>query len=162
MITEVARQLPQNTKPDAVFCSVGGGGLAGGVITGCQSVGWDDGKYLSSLKDMYHAAEPFEVPLVTVETSGSNCFYQSLALNKGPFLSIPTSPPDNVEAVYNAKNDVTVARLSKITSQATSLGASVPAPAVVKMALDRKGGVKSIHTDDVLAMQSCLRFAGIS
>lgn len=41
MITEIARQLPQ--KPDAIFCSVGGGGLLGGVLVGCGKVSWDDG-----------------------------------------------------------------------------------------------------------------------
>ncbi|THH33988.1 hypothetical protein EUX98_g317 [Antrodiella citrinella] len=141
MITEAARQLPHETKPDAIFCSVGGGGLAGGVMTGCKRVDWDD------------------VPLITMETSGSNCFYQSLSLNKGPFPGSPLSPADNTEVVHDAENDVNVARLSKITSIATSLGASIPAPAVVKMALTRKGGVKSVHADDGLAMQSCLRFA---
>ncbi|KAH8104508.1 tryptophan synthase beta subunit-like PLP-dependent enzyme [Cristinia sonorae] len=141
MIEEVSRQLPVNCKPDAIFCSVGGGGLAGGVITGCRSVGWDD------------------VPLVTMETSGSNCFYQSVALNEGPFVNGPGDPPSGVPSQYNAKHDVTVARLSKITSMASSLGASSPAAAVVKMALTRKGRVKCVHADDTLAMQSCLRFA---
>ena len=41
MIEEVKAQLPE--KPDAIFCSVGGGGLLGGVIVGCKRVGWDDG-----------------------------------------------------------------------------------------------------------------------
>jgi L-serine/L-threonine ammonia-lyase len=44
MIEETARQLPQGVKPDAVVCCVGGGGLLGGVIVGCKSVGWDDGE----------------------------------------------------------------------------------------------------------------------
>ena len=43
MIAEASRQLPGGTKPDAIFCSVGGGGLLGGVMSGCKSVGWDDG-----------------------------------------------------------------------------------------------------------------------
>lgn len=44
LIPEIARQLPSGVKPDAIFCSVGGGGLAGGVMRGCKSVGWDDGE----------------------------------------------------------------------------------------------------------------------
>ena len=43
MIEEAARQLPEGVKPDAVVCCVGGGGLAGGVMLGCKTVGWDDG-----------------------------------------------------------------------------------------------------------------------
>ena len=42
MISEIHDQLPQ--KPDAIFCSVGGGGLLGGIIVGCKNVGWDDGR----------------------------------------------------------------------------------------------------------------------
>ena len=44
MIHEIASQTPN--KPHAIFCSVGGGGLAGGIIQGCKAVGWDDGKSL--------------------------------------------------------------------------------------------------------------------
>jgi L-serine/L-threonine ammonia-lyase len=42
MIKEIAHQIPN--KPDAIFCSVGGGGLLGGVLVGCKEVGWDDSK----------------------------------------------------------------------------------------------------------------------
>lgn len=51
MITETARQLAE--KPDAIFCSVGGGGLLGGVLDGCKTVGWDDGKGLTNF-DIIH------------------------------------------------------------------------------------------------------------
>ena len=44
MVHEIQRQLPEGVKPDAIFCSVGGGGLAGGVMEGCGAVGWDNGK----------------------------------------------------------------------------------------------------------------------
>ena len=44
MIAELTRQLPNKGKPDAIFCSVGGAGLCGGVMLGCKSVGWDDGQ----------------------------------------------------------------------------------------------------------------------
>jgi len=42
MVTEISTQL--NKKPDVIFCSVGGGGLLGGIILGCKDVGWDDGE----------------------------------------------------------------------------------------------------------------------
>lgn len=49
MVTEIHKQLLADStvlsrKPDAIVCSVGGGGLLGGVIVGCKQVGWDDGE----------------------------------------------------------------------------------------------------------------------
>ncbi|KAI1790802.1 tryptophan synthase beta subunit-like PLP-dependent enzyme [Ganoderma leucocontextum] len=143
MVHEIQRQLPEGVKPDAIFCSVGGGGLAGGVMEGCRAVGWDN------------------VPLVTVETHGSNCFYQSLSLNEGPFSSTVLSRllPERTSAEYCKEHNVTLARLAKLNSRATSLGATSPSGAIVKKALDRSGGVKSICIPDELAMQTTLSFA---
>ncbi|KAJ8453930.1 hypothetical protein ONZ51_g13322 [Trametes cubensis] len=39
LVHEVQQQLPAGTRPDAIFCSFGGGGLAGGIIVGCKAVG---------------------------------------------------------------------------------------------------------------------------
>ncbi|CDO70686.1 hypothetical protein BN946_scf184798.g1 [Trametes cinnabarina] len=144
MIHEIRTQLPEGTKPDAIFCSFGGGGLAGGVMEGCKAAGWDD------------------VPLVAVETHGSNCFYQSLSLNVGPFAGdVASRPvPEGTTARLCSEHDVAVAHLSALTSKATSLGASSPSPAVVKKALERKGGVKSVCVPDEMAMQAALNFAG--
>ena len=41
MVDEIKKQLKR--KPDAMFCSVGGGGLLGGLIVGCKGNDWDDG-----------------------------------------------------------------------------------------------------------------------
>ena len=48
MIEETQRQLllQHDKKPDAIFCSVGGGGMLGGIILGCERVGWDDGAFI--------------------------------------------------------------------------------------------------------------------
>lgn len=43
MVTELKEQLAN--KPAAIICSVGGGGLLGGIITGCEKEGWDDGGF---------------------------------------------------------------------------------------------------------------------
>ncbi|PIL23788.1 hypothetical protein GSI_13538 [Ganoderma sinense ZZ0214-1] len=143
MVHEIQRQLPEGVKPDAIFCSVGGGGPAGGVMEGCEAVGWDN------------------VPLVTVETHGSNCFYQSLSLNEGPFAGSTASraPPEGTSVEDCKEHNVTLARLAKLNSRATSLGATSPSGAVVKKALDRNSGVKSICIPDELAMQTALCFA---
>lgn len=45
MIQEIATDL--DVKPDAIFCSVGGAGLLAGVMVGCETVGWEDGRYMS-------------------------------------------------------------------------------------------------------------------
>ncbi|KAI8998849.1 tryptophan synthase beta subunit-like PLP-dependent enzyme [Trametes punicea] len=143
MVHELKRQLPEGTKPDAIFCSVGGGGLAGGIMVGCKAVGWDD------------------VPLVTVETHGSNCFYQSLSLNDGPFAGGAASKPvpEGIRPERCDEHNVTVAHLATLKSKATSLGASSPAAAIVRKALDREGGIKSVCIPDELAMQAAINFA---
>lgn len=99
---------------------------------------------------------------MAVETHGSNCFYQSLSLNKGDSVgTVQSRPPcEGTEAEYHSELDVAVARLSKLTSRATSLGASSPSPSVVKMALEREGGVKSLCVSGEMAMQTATSFAG--
>jgi L-serine/L-threonine ammonia-lyase len=44
MILEIEEQL--QAKPKAIFCSVGGGGLLGGILLGTEQVGWSDGESL--------------------------------------------------------------------------------------------------------------------
>lgn len=140
MITEIHDQIP-NLKPDAILCSVGGGGLLGGVIMGCKAVGWDD------------------VPVVALETTGSNCFYQSIRANEGPFLDSPLKPLEGVTIVKDEMHEVNVALLPKLTSRASSLGASSPSPGVVQMALKRPGGIKCVCIPDELAMDTSIQFA---
>lgn len=48
MIGEISSDL-KGIKPDAIFCSVGGGGLLAGIIVGCKRIGWDDGTNIFSL-----------------------------------------------------------------------------------------------------------------
>lgn len=111
--------------------------MLGGIIQGCNNVGWQS------------------VPLVALETHGSNCFYESVALNRG----FSGAPRDGIAVIHDEEHGVKVAHLAKLTSKATSLGASAPSAGVVKMALRHKGGVKSVSIPDVVAMQSGMRFA---
>ncbi|RDB23982.1 Serine dehydratase-like [Hypsizygus marmoreus] len=141
MIKEISTQL-QGTPPDAIFCSVGGGGMLGGIIVGCNAVGWNN------------------VPIVTLETVGSNCFYHSMSCNDGRFNSVDKVVPSDVEVVYDKANDVTLTRFNKFTSRASgSLGASLPSARVVKMALEREGAVCCASVPDEMSMQALLRFA---
>ncbi|KAJ3522750.1 hypothetical protein NM688_g8829 [Phlebia brevispora] len=141
MIKETARQLPPGTKPDAVVCCVGGGGLGAGVMVGCKAVGWDD------------------VPLIAMETHGSNCFYQALSVNPGPFGPSAQLPPREIELLHDTQYDVNYVKLPKLTSRASSLGASWASPGAVKMALDRVGGVKSVCISDEMGMKASFAFA---
>ncbi len=57
MIDELVQQT---SKPDAIICSVGGGGLLCGVVKGLRRNDWDD------------------VPVVAVETKGAACYAAAL------------------------------------------------------------------------------------
>lgn len=68
MIEEVVSQGMQ--PPDAVIVSVGGGGLASGVLKGMHQQGWEN------------------VPLIAVETAGADAFFQSI--KAGQRVTLPT------------------------------------------------------------------------
>ncbi|KAF9228023.1 tryptophan synthase beta subunit-like PLP-dependent enzyme [Gyrodon lividus] len=144
MVEEMKSQLLQ--QPDAILCSVGGGGMIGGILLGCQTVSWDN------------------VPIVALETHGSNCFYHANSLNTCGFSSrtqslpvkIPPDAPYTVET--NEEHKIVVPYMHALTSRAASLGATSPAPAVVRMALDHAGGVKCVCIPDELAMFAAREF----
>ncbi|KAG2134491.1 tryptophan synthase beta subunit-like PLP-dependent enzyme [Suillus clintonianus] len=146
MVTEMQRQLPR--QPDAIFCSVGGGGLVGGIMQGCKNVGWD------------------EVPIVALETAGSNCFYNAIAVNTRNFTSkVPGIPSAEVEdsAPYAVEvvdeHNIAIPHMKSLKSRAASLGASSAAPGVVRMAVDRAGGITCASIQDEMAMHTARLFA---
>lgn len=156
MVEEISRQLP--SKPDAILCSVGGGGLLGGIIVGCKKVGWDDGvlsfnNYLLLVYWNYCI-----VPVAAMETDGSACFYRSIELNAD--WKSGTTSADNISVTYDEEHRVKLAHLLQITSQAASLGATSPAAAVVRMALDRAGGISCVTVSDEVSMRTACLFAG--
>ncbi|KAG2088683.1 tryptophan synthase beta subunit-like PLP-dependent enzyme [Suillus discolor] len=145
MVIEMQRQLPR--KPDAIFCSVGGGGLIGGIMQGCKNVGWD------------------EVPVVALETTGSNCFYNAIAINTRNFTSkVPILPSIEVEdnSPYTVEiieeYNIAIPHMKALKSRAASLGATSPAPGVVRMAVDRAGGIKCACIPDEMAMHTARLF----
>ncbi|RXW20985.1 hypothetical protein EST38_g4848 [Candolleomyces aberdarensis] len=141
MIREIYDEISK--KPSAIFCSVGGAGLLGGILKGCKAVGWEDGKLLPAL-----------------ETMGSDCFYHSMSLNKGRFNAEKKELPPTVELVHDKANDVYLAHFHKFDSKASgSLGASEPAGAIVRMALDWPGGVKCVSVPDGISMETLALFA---
>lgn len=58
IMDEIERQLPKDVRPDAVVLSVGGGGLLSGCLIGMHRKGWTD------------------VPVITMETHGTESFYK--------------------------------------------------------------------------------------
>lgn len=83
-------------------------------------------------------------------------------MNDGPFVGDVSSRtvPEGTTAERIGEHNVTIAHLASLRSKATSLGASSPAAGIVRKALERKGGVKSICITDEMAMQATLNFAG--
>ncbi|KAF9050745.1 tryptophan synthase beta subunit-like PLP-dependent enzyme [Hymenopellis radicata] len=143
MISEISQQLDR--KPDAIFCSVGGGGLLAGIMTGCEKSGWSDGTL---------------VPIVALETEGCNCFHYSMVLNGQRSSPFSQNLPSYVEIIEGSEEHVRLAHFSAFSSMASgSLGASEPPERVVKMALERPGGVKCVTVPDELSMQAAIDFS---
>lgn len=78
IVTEAIQQ--GLSKPDAVILSVGGGGLACGVLEGMHQHGWEN------------------VPLVAVETKGADAFAQSVKANQLVSLDAITSKATSLGA----------------------------------------------------------------
>ena len=112
MIDEVVSQGLQ--APDAVIVSVGGGGLACGILTGMHKQGWHD------------------VPLIAVETTGADAFYQSV--KAGHLVTLPA-----------------------ITSKATSLGAKCTTDELMQWT--KKHLIKNLVVSDIEAEEGCRAFA---
>jgi L-serine/L-threonine ammonia-lyase len=87
MIDEIREQMSE--KPDAIICSVGGGGLFAGVMLGIDRAGWDKEK---------------AVQVLAVETRGADSLAQSVA--KGELVTLPgiTSVAKSLGAVRVAKH----------------------------------------------------------
>lgn len=105
--------------------------------------------------------EPLSVPIIALETIGSDCFYRSITMNGSGFNKDTKVLPTGVELAHDAKYNLNIAHFNGFSSKASgSLGASRPAAAVLRMALDRPGGVFSYSIPDELSMEALVRFAG--
>ncbi|CEP65048.1 uncharacterized protein LALA0_S19e00144g [Lachancea lanzarotensis] len=119
IVEEILQQLEQQQVPlyklKGIICSVGGGGLYSGVIKGLEK---------------YNLVK--EIPIVAVETEGSDVLSKSLA-NGSPIV------------------------LEKISSIASSLGSSY----ISSFAFDsaQKYGSKSVVLQDSDVTKTCMRFS---
>ena len=100
-------------KPDAIVLSVGGGGLLASVVQGLRRHAWQD------------------VPIIAVETAGTDSFNQS------------------VQAGHRV-------HLERITSIATSLGAKQVCAQAFQLVKEHE--IKSIVVSDRSAISACWRF----
>lgn len=81
-------------------------------------------------------------------------------MNKNDFNEEAKALPPAVELVRDEEYNVNLAHFSWFSSRASgSLGASQPSAAVLRMALDRPGGVHSYSVPDELSMESLVKFA---
>lgn len=94
MITETIQQ--GLSKLDAVVLSVGGGGLACGVLEGMHQHGWEN------------------VPLIAVETQGADAFVQSVKANKLVTLEAITSKATSLGAKRVAQKLMDWVKIHKI------------------------------------------------
>ncbi|KEF60692.1 uncharacterized protein A1O9_02253 [Exophiala aquamarina CBS 119918] len=87
MVDEISSQM--EVQPDAIVCSVGGGGLFSGVMLGLDRNGWDEG-------------HPTQV--LAVETNGADSLAQSV--DKGELVTLPaiTSIAKSLGALTVAPN----------------------------------------------------------
>ncbi|KAH7101635.1 tryptophan synthase beta subunit-like PLP-dependent enzyme [Auriculariales sp. MPI-PUGE-AT-0066] len=137
IVLEIASQLPAGVVPDSIICAVGGGGLMGGILTGCQRVGWNS------------------VPIVSLETHGAASFFHAFLINSKEEHQIPTGATITQPETDGPK----LVTLEAIKSRAQSLGARCVAPGVLKMALAHPGGVTPVSVRDEDAMLAALEFA---
>ncbi|KTD51864.1 cysteine synthase [Legionella quinlivanii] len=100
MITETIQQ--GLSKPDAVVLSVGGGGLACGVLEGMHQHGWE------------------KVPLIAVETKGADAFFQSVKANKLVTLDTITSKATSLGAKRVAQKLMDWTKIHKIENVVVS------------------------------------------
>ena len=141
MVDEVKEQLRAidagqgdvEGRPDAVVCSVGGGGLFCGVMQGLEQ-NFPNAQYHRSDSGADGARRQEPVRVLAIETQGA----------------------DSLAASLGAGEHV---RLPGITSIATSLGATKVAPRAFELAAHRRDVVRSVVLRDAEAAMGCWRLA---
>lgn len=70
IVSELRKQMPDGKAPEAVVCSVGGGGLFSGIMQGIEEAGWEQ-----------------STQVLAVETLGADSLSQSV--QKGELVTLP-------------------------------------------------------------------------
>ncbi|EXJ54646.1 hypothetical protein A1O7_09987 [Cladophialophora yegresii CBS 114405] len=98
MVEEISRQMPCGERPDAIVCSVGGGGLFSGIMHGVDRVGWGN-----------------DVCVLPVETRGADSLAQSLQQGQLVTLKGITSVATSLGAIRVAENAFVQAQRPNVT-----------------------------------------------
>lgn len=98
LIEEIRSQLPDGSRPDAIICSVGGGGLFNGVMQGLEESGWAD------------------VPVLAMETAGAHSLANSLKHGENTTLPGITSLATSLGATRVADKTFEYAQLPNVRS----------------------------------------------
>ncbi|QRV74808.1 cysteine synthase [Ceratobasidium sp. AG-Ba] len=152
----MAQQLPNNIVPDALLCSVGGGGLLCGIAQGMRDVGWE------------------QTLIITSETHGANAYHLSLLANSDSSSAqniIPANTTLSTVTIKSSKDledNLIIATLPAITSEAISLGARSPARTAVELWLERRlkaiqypanrSGLIAVSFPDEIVIRATLEF----
>ena len=97
VIDEIAEQM-KHTRPDAVICSVGGGGLFCGIMKGLERASWSD------------------VDVLAVETRGAESLHTSLAQGSLATLPAITSIATSLGATRVSEKAFSYAQRSNVKS----------------------------------------------
>ena len=97
MIDEIAEQM-EHTRPDAIICSVGGGGLFCGIMKGLERASWGD------------------VDVLAVETRGADSLHTSLCQSSLATLPAITSIATSLGAVRVSETAFSYAQRSNVKS----------------------------------------------
>lgn len=98
MIEEISSELP--APPKAILCSVGGGGLLGGVLVGCSKVGYENGS--SSFAVIVIQETDKSTRIYSTHRSDRNSRISLLLsfrdVKPSAFITIFTSPPSSLQS----------------------------------------------------------------
>ncbi|KAN0033280.1 hypothetical protein ACTA71_002704 [Dictyostelium dimigraforme] len=117
MIDEIYQDVQNGIceKPDVILFSVGGGGMLIGILQGLERYGWND------------------IPIITVETIGSHCFWKS----------------------YQEKQLIKL-EVSEVTSVIKTLSTRSVCPEAWE--ISKRFNIKPVLVTDRDAVEACLKF----
>jgi L-serine/L-threonine ammonia-lyase len=102
MVEEIQKQMPDSERPDAIVCSVGGGGLFSGIMQGLDRVGWSTGDDA--------------VKVLAMETDGAHSLQYSLKKGKLSEMDKITSIAKSLGAVQVCEDAFTKAQRPNVRS----------------------------------------------
>jgi L-serine/L-threonine ammonia-lyase len=125
MIEEIVTQLGPASPPDAVICSVGGGGLFCGIIQGLEKAGYP------------------QVPVLAVETEGADSL--ALSLREGHLATLPA-----ITSIATTLGARTVANQAFLYAQRSSVRS-----VVLKDLEAMEGCVRFADDEHIMVEASC-------